>query len=91
MKIFLNEIKTLTKAEGFEEMMSVNEGDEVVKFLVKKGKDGKMSEMLMIVLEEDEAVVMSMSGNLDMKTISEISKSLEIEGMEGIYQMNKDK
>ena len=88
---FLNEIKTLTKAEGFEEMMSVNEGDEVVKFLVKKGKDGKMSEMLMIVLEEHEAVVMSMSGNLDMKTISEISKSLEIEGMEGIYQMNKNK
>ena len=43
---FLNEIKTLTKVEGFEEMMSVNEGDEVVKFLVKKGKDGKMSEMV---------------------------------------------
>lgn len=86
---FLNEIKTLTKMEGFEEMMSVNEGDEVVKFLVKKGKDGKMSEMLMIVLEDNEAVVMSMSGNLDMKTISEISKSMNIDGLDKLEEINE--
>lgn len=86
---FLNEIKTLTNVKGFEEMMSVNEGDEVVKFLVKKGKDGKMSEMLMIVLEEHEAVVMSMSGNLDMKTISEISKSMDIDGLENLEKIDE--
>ena len=86
---FLNEIKTLTKVEGFEEMMSVNEGDEVVKFLVKKGKDGKMSEMLMIVLEDDEAVVMSISGNLDMKTISEISKSMNIDGLDKFEEIDE--
>jgi len=86
---FLNEIKTLTKVKGFEEMMSVNEGDEVVKFLVKKGKDGKMSEMLMIVLEEHEAVVMSMSGNLDMKTISEISKSMNIDGLDKLEEIDE--
>jgi hypothetical protein len=87
---FLQEIRTLTRIKGYEELMSVNEDDEVVKFLAKKDKDGNVSEMLMIVLEANEAVVMSMSGLLDMKTISEISKSLEIEGMEGIYEMNKD-
>ena len=88
---FMKEIRTLTQIKGYEEMMSVNEDDEIVKFLAKKDKNGNVSEMLMIVLEANEAVVMSMSGLLDMKTISEISKSLEIEGMEGIYQMNKDK
>ena len=86
---FLNEIKTLTKVKGFEEMMSVNDGDEVVKFLVKKGKDGKMSEMLMIVLEKDEAVVMSISGNLDMKTISEISKSMNIDGLDKLEEIDE--
>ncbi len=70
-------------------MMSVNEGDEVVKFLVKKGKDGKMSEMLMIVLEDDEAVVMSMSGNLDMKTISEILKSMNIDGLDKLESIDE--
>lgn len=88
---FMNEIRTLTQIEGYEEMMSVNEGDEIVKFLAKKDKNGNVSEMLMIVLEADEAVVMSMSGLLDMKTISEISKSLEIDGLENLDQMNKDK
>ena len=86
---FMEEIRTLTRIKGYEELMSVNEDDEVVKFLAKKDKEGNVSEMLMIVLEANEAVVMSMSGLLDMKTISEISKSLEIEGMEGIYEMNK--
>lgn len=88
---FLQEIKTLTQIKGYEELMSVNEGDEIVKFLAKKDKEGNVSEMLMIVLETNEAVVMSMSGLLDMKTISEISKSLEIEGLENLDQMEKNK
>ncbi|PLW96471.1 MAG: hypothetical protein C0591_08665 [Marinilabiliales bacterium] len=86
---FMNEIRTLTKIKGYEEMMSVNENDETVKFLAKKDKNGTVTEMLMIVLESDEAVVMSMSGLLDMKTISEISKSLEIDGLENLDQMDK--
>jgi hypothetical protein len=86
---FMNEIRALTKIKGYEEMMSVNENDETVKFLAKKDKDGNVSEMLMIVLEANEAVVMSMSGLLDMKTISEISKSLEIDGLENLDQMDK--
>lgn len=86
---FMNEIRTLTKIKGYEEMMSVNENDETVKFLAKKDKNGNVSEMLMIVLEANEAVVMSMSGLLDMKTISEISKSLEIDGLENLDQIDK--
>jgi hypothetical protein len=86
---FVNEIRALTKIKGYEEMMSVNENDETVKFLAKKDKNGTVTEMLMIVLESDEAVVMSMSGLLDMKTISEISKSLEIDGLENLDQMDK--
>lgn len=86
---FMNEIRALTKIKGYEEMMSVNENDETVKFLAKKDKNGTVTEMLMIVLESDEAVVMSMSGLLDMKTISEISKSLEIDGLENLDQMDK--
>jgi len=39
------------------------------------------------VFDEEEAVVMSMTGNLDMKTISEISKSLDIDGMENLEKI----
>ena len=86
---FMEDVRTLSKTAGFSEMMSVDSEDEIVKFLVKKGKDGKISEMLMIVLGEDEAVVMSMTGDLDMKTISGISKSLDIDGLENLDKIEE--
>ena len=86
---FLKEVKSLSKAKGYTEMMSVDSEDEVVKFLAKKGPDGKVLELLMIVFDEKEAVVMSMTGNLDMKTISEISKSLDIDGMENLEKIEE--
>ena len=88
-KSFLDEIAELSKIEGYAEMMSVDSDNEVIKFLVKKGEDGRVSEMLMIVLEEDEAVIMSMTGSLDMKSISQISKSLDIDGMEKLDELDK--
>jgi hypothetical protein len=86
---FLDEVRTLSKSKGYTEIMSVDSEDEVVKFLAKKGKDGKILELLMVVLDDEEAVVMSMTGNLDMKTISEISKSLDIDGMENLKKIDK--
>jgi hypothetical protein len=83
------EVKQLSKVKGFSEMMSVDSEDEVVKFLVKKGENGKVSEMLMIVLGDGEAVVMSMTGDLDMSTISSISKSLDIDGMENLEKIDE--
>jgi len=84
---FLEEIRMLSKVKGYTEMMSVDSEDEVVKFLVKKGKDGRISEMLMIVLDDKEAVVMSMTGSLDMKSISQISSSLDIEVPEKLEEV----
>jgi len=81
---FMKEVKGLTKIKGYSEMMSVKDGDEVVKFLAKNGKDGKIPEMLMIVYEDNEVVIMSMTGNMSMKTFTEISKSLGMNELEEI-------
>lgn len=86
---FMDELRTLSASKAYTEMMSVDSEDEVVKFLAKKGDDGRVSEMLMIVLEDGEAVVMSMTGSLDMKSISQISKSLDIDGMEKLDDLDK--
>ncbi len=86
---FMDELKELSSVKGYSEMMSVDSEDEVIKFLAKKGEDGRVSEMLMIVMEEDEAVVMSMTGSLDMKSIQQISNSLDIEGMEKLEDIGE--
>lgn len=84
---FMAEIKQLSKVKGYTELMSVDGNDEVIKFLAKKNSEGKVTEMLMIVFEEDEAVVMSMTGTLDMKSISKISETLDIQGMEHLEEI----
>jgi hypothetical protein len=88
---FLDEIRELSRTEGYTELMSVDSEDEIVKFLAKTGDDGKIAEMLMIVLDNEEAVVMSMTGHLDMKSISQISKSLEIDGLENLEDLEEEK
>ena len=86
---FMEEIRTLSNSTGYTELMSVDGEDEVVKFLAKKGDNGKIAELLMIVQDNSEAVVMSMTGNLDMKSISQISKSLDIEGLENLEELDE--
>lgn len=86
---FLKEVRMLSKTKGFSEMMSVDSEDEIVKFLAKKGPDGKVLELLMVVTDDEEAVVMSMTGILDMKSISQISKSLDIDGMENLEKIDE--
>lgn len=84
---FISEVRTLSKAKGYSELMSVDSEDETVKFLAKKGTNGKVLELLMIVSDDSEAVIMSMTGNLDMKSISQISKTLDIDGMENLEKI----
>ena len=83
-RAFLDDVKALTEIKGYSEMMSVKDGNDVVKFLAKDGKDGKIPEMLMIVYEDNEVVIMSMTGDMDLKTFTEISKSMGMKELENI-------
>lgn len=75
-------IKTLKK-EGFEELMIVKEGDEEIKFLIDE-KDGKIREFVMVISgdEDGDFFLMSMTGNLDLKDISKLSETMDIDGFE---------
>lgn len=86
---FAADVKATVPVKDYAELMSVDSEGETVKFLVKKAPNNKISEMLMIVFSDDETLVMSMTGNLDMATISSISKSLDIEGMEKLDELDK--
>jgi hypothetical protein len=86
---FVKEVKKMMLSKDYSELMSVDSEDAKIKFLVKKAKDGTVLELLMIVAEDTEALVMSMTGNLDMKTISEISKSLDVDGLENLDKLNE--
>jgi hypothetical protein len=70
--------------------MEVNESGESTKFYIKK-EGLKITELLMIGRENDETVVLSITGDIDMSSISKLSKSLKVEGMENLQKIEEDK
>jgi hypothetical protein len=78
-------MKDLPMAE-YKELMVIKEKDENVKFLVRE-KDNKVAELLLLVGSPDESVMISIQGDIDMKNIAKITKSLNIEGMEKLEKM----
>ena len=86
---FYKEIKKSIDIDSYSELMSVNDNESDVKFLAKKTAEGRVSELLMIVKGDDDVVVMSMLGDMDMKTISGIGKSLDMKGMENLEKIDE--
>lgn len=65
---------------GYEELMSVKDGDEDVKFSIRE-KDGIVSEMIMLVGGKEEFVLLGLYGEIDLKNVSKIANGMNISGM----------
>lgn len=74
--------------KNFEELMSVRDKDKDMKFMIEE-KGGKISEMLMVVGGNEEFMVMSIFGEIDLKQISRIGSKMNIKGLENLQNMDK--
>jgi CII-binding regulator of phage lambda lysogenization HflD len=59
-----------------------------VKFMIDE-QGGKISEMLMIVGGNEEFMIMSIFGEIDLKQISRIGSRMNIKGLENLKNMDK--
>ncbi len=75
--------------EGFTELMVVKEKDEEVRFLITK-KGDRISELLLIISEDGEAGFISITGDIDINTVSKLSKTMGLEGMEKLEKLHDD-
>lgn len=66
------------KNNDFEVLMEVTEADEVVRFLAKDAGDGKISDLLLVVGGDDNALI-SISGIIDPQSIGKITKAMNID------------
>ncbi len=85
---FYNDIKKFLPLGDYTELMTINDSDSDIKFLIKKEGKNRISELLMIVKSEGEVLVMSMIGDLDMNSISKIGSSLDMKGMENLEKIH---
>ena len=72
---------------GYEELMKVKDARENMKFMIKE-KDGIINELVMVVGGKESFIIMSLYGEIDLKKISKLSKSMKIKGMEHLRKLD---
>jgi hypothetical protein len=72
----------------YKELMTVNDDGENIRFLTRQ-EGSKIGEMVMLMKGRKEAVVLSITGNIDLATISKLSKGMGIHGLENIQKMKE--
>ncbi len=85
---FYNSIlKKLPKNE-YQELMVIHEKNQDIKFLIKKANK-QISEFLMVSGGKDGNTIISIVGDIDLKKISKLSKSMKIGGLEKLEKVDK--
>ncbi len=84
------EAMAMIPTKDYEELLSVREKDKDMKFFIKEIGSGKIGELVMIMGGNDEFMVLSLFGEIDLKKISSIGKKMNIEGLQNLEKI-KDK
>lgn len=82
-----SELLKKLNTSGYEELMTVKEENEEVRFMIRE-IGGKIAELVMITGGEGTSIV-SISGDLDLKTIADLSGKMGIEELENLEKVKK--
>lgn len=86
---FYDEIMSDFPEGKYEELMVVKKKDQDIKFYILKDED-KIIELLMIIGGVEDNALISIQGDIDLKTISKLSKSMNIDGMENLDEIEEE-
>lgn len=84
---FFNEATSVFPSATYKELMTINDNGDNIRFLKKQDGNGKISEIIMLKKGKHEVVVLSITGSIDMATVSNISKNMNINGMENLKKL----
>ncbi len=82
------------KAAGLEELMRVNDNGKNIKILVKSGaSDSQIKELLMFIegANNDDTVLMSLTGDFNLSEISILTDKMRIPGGDYLNKAAKDR
>lgn len=85
---FYNEIMDELSLDEYEELMVITEKDQNIKFLVKE-KEDIIVELLLVIGGEGNNTLISIRGIIDLKSISRLSKSLNLEGLDELEKIDE--
>jgi len=85
--LYNDAIKRMPKR--FEELMTVNNEDEKIIFLIDE-KDGIVKELIMIMRGDNEFVLLDIFGDINLKEIAKISQKMNIDHMDKLGKLNEE-
>ena len=86
---FVREINATIPFKEYEELMVIRDSDARINFYAKSDKQ-VIKEMIMVVDGKDEAVLLSLFGNLDLNYITKLGKGMNMGGMEYLNRMHNE-
>ena len=75
-------------ARDMDELMTVSETDKEFRFYISEA-NGKISELLMVGFENQNVMIMSLTGDIDLKEIAALSKKMNIDGFENFKNVER--
>ena len=84
---FAGELQNKLTSAGYEDLMTVREKDEVIRFMIRE-VNGMITELVMITGGSGNSVV-SIRGDLDLKTIAGLSDNLGVDGLQDLDKVKR--
>lgn len=77
-------------AKEYEELLTVRDGQEHVRFMIKENND-VINELLLLVGAPDEFTMLSFTGKINLDKISSLAKTLDVDGTEHLDKLKSAK
>lgn len=87
---FYSDLSRALDLSIYEELMVVREGQDVTKFLIRQD-GGSISELLMITGGSGGNSLISIRGDINLRELSELSKTIGIEGLDHLEDADSKK
>jgi len=86
--------KYVSSTSGLNELMRVKDEGKNIKFYSKEGKNSSFVSELLMFMDGDidgkeGTMIMSITGNIDLKKISKLTKDLNVPGSEELKNIEK--
>jgi hypothetical protein len=83
---FFAEVMKDLPRDQYQELMVIKEQGQDFQFLIRE-QDGLITELLMIAGGESNNALISIQGNIDLNTISKLSRSMNIGGLDALERI----
>ncbi|MCX6252012.1 MAG: DUF4252 domain-containing protein [Bacteroidetes bacterium] len=84
---FYKEASQTFPGSAYGTLMTINEDGQDIKFLYRPVGGEKINEFVMLAKGKHEVAAMSLTGVIDLTSVSKLSKVMNLHGMEGLQRM----